>query len=221
MHEPKEKLLRILKRHVPETAATYCLQLWEQQPFNFKVTRQRQSKLGDYRYDPLHKTHTITINHDLNPYAFLITYLHEYAHLSTTTHYGKKVPPHGKEWKSTFQNIVRPVLSVTIFPPSILEPLRAHMQHPAASTYRDAALVRALRVFDPSQEDEITLEELEEGTVFAFRGNLYKKLQTRRTRVLCQRAGAARRYLISKTAIVSVISKTQTGSETKKNIENP
>ena len=55
---------------------------------------------GDYQ---------ITINNDLNKYRFLITLIHEMAHLVTF----KDMPrskPHGKEWKINFQRLMLPFL---------------------------------------------------------------------------------------------------------------
>ncbi len=202
--EAKKKLYRILIKHVPENAVHYCLDLWSAIPFHFKVTRRRSSKLGDYRFAH-NGEHTITVNVDLNPYSFLITYIHEIAHLLTTERSGRKVDPHGKEWKSNFQELMGPMLTDLIFPPEILGALGKHMKNPKASTYADPHLVNALRKFDFHDSELIPLSSLDEGDIFEFNRNTYKKLALRRTRVLCQHTVTSRKYLISKMALVKTL----------------
>src|SRR5215211_6850240 len=63
------------------------------------VARERKSILGDYRHRIHGKNHRISVNGNLNKYAFLITLLHELAHLLTFEKFGNRVAAHGKEWK--------------------------------------------------------------------------------------------------------------------------
>lgn len=205
MKKPKEKLYGILQRHVPENAVQYCLDLWSAKPFHFRVTRSRNSKLGDYKFNPITGDHSISVNVDLNPFSFLITYIHEVAHLLTTERNGRKVLPHGVEWQSNFQELMEPVLNELIFPADILKPLVRHMKKPKASTYSDARLLMQLRNYDQQHAHLIPLEMLEEGDVFIFKNELYRKIQLRRTRVLCSHAHSSRRFLISKLALVQAI----------------
>jgi hypothetical protein len=202
LDQAKEKLYRIFQRHVPENAVHYCLDLWSAKPFHFRVTRKRNSKLGDYRFDPNKGSHAISVNHDLNQYSFLITYIHEVAHLLTKERNGRRVPPHGKAWQKNFQELMEPVLSDLIFPVEILQPLKKHMRKPKASTYSDSKLLDILRKFDENPSDLTPLEQLDEGDIFEFNHKMYQKIHLRRTRVLCQQAGTSRKYLISKMAMV-------------------
>ena len=79
----KKDYLAIFKRFVPLEAANYCLALYQQYGFEFKIKKSRRTKFGDYQFEPAQQKLIITINNDLNHYAFLITYLHEVAHLIT------------------------------------------------------------------------------------------------------------------------------------------
>jgi hypothetical protein len=187
---------------VPENAVHYCLDLWSSKPFHFKVTRKRNSKLGDYRYNPVDRSHAISVNHDLNKYSFLITYVHEVAHLLTTERNGRKASPHGSAWQANFRELMEPVLSDLVFPSDILTLLKKHMRKPKASTYSDARLLHALRTYDEHPSDLIPLAQLDEGDIFEFNNMMYQKIQLRRTRVLCQQSGTSRKYLISKMALV-------------------
>jgi len=202
VEQAKRKLYTILEKHVPANAVHYCLDLWSVLPFHFKVTRKRSSKLGDYRYDRRNRSHTITVNYDLNPYSFLITYVHEYAHLLTTERNGRNVQAHGSEWKSNFRELMLPVMTDLIFPPAVLSPLKKHMKKPKASTYADNALLLALRQFDNNDHGLVPLSLLQEGDVFEFNRNMYTKLNARRTRILCQQSSTKKKYLISKAALV-------------------
>lgn len=207
MEKDKKKLYQILERHVPENAIHYCLDLWSAIPFHFKVTRKRNSKLGDYRFDRRNGSHSISVNYDLNTYSFLITYIHEVAHLLTTERFGRKPQAHGKEWKSNFRELMAPVMTDLIFPDEILAPLKVHMIRPKASTHADAHLVEALRRFDEHERDLVPLSVVGDGDAFEFNNCMYKKLNLRRTRVLCQQADTSRKYLISKMALVRILKK--------------
>ncbi len=202
MEQGKAKLYQILTRHVPENAVHYCLDLWTSIPFHFKLTKKRQSKVGDYRYDPTNGSHSITVNLDLNQYSFLVTYIHEVAHLLTIERNGRKTPPHGAKWKSNFKELMAPMLTDLVFPVDILPLLINHMKNPKASSYSDAALVQALRNYDANCDDLVALSLLDEGDLFEFNKSMYTKLTTRRTRVLCLQEDTSRKYLISKMAMV-------------------
>ena len=187
----------------------YCLDLWGAEPFNFRITKKRNSKLGDYKYDPVLKQHFISVNHNLNKYSFLITYIHEVAHLLTTIRHGRYVTPHGHEWKSCFAELMEPVLTDLIFPKEILLPLKIHMKNAKASTYSDSRLVHALRKFDEHDNHLVLLSTLNNEDTFAFNKVLYQKLELRRTRVLCKQLGNGKKFLISKMALVEPYSAIQ------------
>ena len=70
------------------------------------ISRRRESILGDYRHAHSDKNHRISVNGNLNKYAFLITLLHELAHLFTYEQYGHRVQAHGREWKDEFGKIL-------------------------------------------------------------------------------------------------------------------
>lgn len=200
----KEKFYHILEKHIPENAVHYCFDLWIAKPFHFKVARKRQTKLGDYRFDPLRKEHTITVNFNLNPYNFLITYVHEYAHLLATEKYGRRVSPHGREWQKEFQKTLLPVMNALVFPTELLMVLSRHMMKPKASTQSDPKLVKALRMYDEHSGDDFVLDEIAVGGRFIFKGNIYQKLEVRRTRVICNHLASGRKYLIPKIARVEI-----------------
>lgn len=186
------------QKHVPEDAVKYCFDIWKEKPFNFYITNKRSTKLGDFRYRSDKKIQTITINYNLNPYQFLITYIHEVAHYHAFTKYGLKIKPHGIEWKSTFQKLMTPMLSNKVFPLELLVHLKRYMANPKASSVSDYFLAVELRKFDPDTAIEgiQLLQEIKNGTIFEMKGRYFEKLETRRTRVLCKEVDSGKKYLI-------------------------
>lgn len=196
----------LLGKHVPSAAVAYCLGLWQEHPFSFKITRSRSSCLGNYKYEA--GKHTITVNNDLNRYSFLVTFIHEVAHMHVQLGiktFRKRPQPHGKEWKSAFQNIFLPVLNEEVFPLELLAVLSSHMRNPAASSTRDPVLMKALRAYDERPEEAFHLEEVGRGESFLFKGRVFKKIEERRTRALCLEVRTQRKYTIPLMAEVKKI----------------
>lgn len=197
------QLKALLEQKVPEQAVDYCYELWQHYPFRFKLRKRRVSKLGDYRYDPRDRSHTITVNADLSPYQFLITYVHEVAHRVVHVPRGRQ-KPHGPHWKSKFRELMLPLLNTEVFPDDLLRVLAAHMKNPKASTSGDPALVRALAVYQPDSASVLTLADVSLGEEFAFRKRAFRKLEKKRTRAVCLDLANNKRYLIPEIAEVGL-----------------
>lgn len=197
-------LLRIFNTHIPEKSITYCVNLWHETPFSFHITNPRATKLGDFRYRANQKIQTITLNSDLNPYQFLLTLIHEIAHLRAFEKYGTNHAPHGAEWKSLFQELLSPLLSDKIFPLDLLIPLKIHMKNPSASSTKDQFLMKEMSKYDPekSKDGKKFLIDLTPGTSFFFLGKTFKKGDTRRTRILCEELASGKKFLVSSLARV-------------------
>ncbi len=200
----EQQIIEILRKHLPENAVDLCFELWRNFNFKLYIKKKRDSKLGDYRYLPSTKTHIITLNDDLNIYAFLVTYLHEVAHLIATVKYGWNIKPHGEEWKNCFKDLLHPFLKKEIFPTSVLIPLTHYISNPKASSCSDMPLQKALRDFDP-QSREIYLSEANKGDTFRFNKRLFVKEDIKRSRAICREVSSGRRYFISQTALVEQV----------------
>ncbi len=193
-------LVSILSKYLPKSTINYCVALWNEYPFSFKVTRSRESKLGDYRFDRSTGSHIITINHDLNPYAFLITYLHEVAHRIVKEKYNNISAPHGSEWKHEFQQLLTHSLSLNCYPDELLPALLPYIANPKASSAADHKLYLSLRKYDDKQVT--TLADINTGEQFIFKGKVYTKGKLQRTRCICIEMTTNRKYLIPQIAEV-------------------
>ncbi|MBL7842870.1 MAG: SprT-like domain-containing protein [Cyclobacteriaceae bacterium] len=197
-----EQVQTILSQHIPQQAISYCLRLWKENPFIFRITKSRQTKIGDFTCKPGERVR-ITINEDLNPYLFLTTYVHEVAHYHVHHQVGNRAEPHGDLWKQTFQRLLEPVLNNSVFPEQLLTLLSQHMQQPMASTFADVALTKAFRQYDHNVDTHLVLSSLGEGSVFQLNGRYFKKGKLKRTRFLCQEVKSKKQYLVPAEALVN------------------
>ncbi len=197
----KSKKIESFFDHFPPEVAEYCFQLWQDHPFEFIVSKARGTKLGDFRYSPT-KGYQITVNHNLNPYAFLVTYIHEVAHRMTYDIHKSKVNPHGNEWKRNFYELFEPILDEELLPASLVQVLTKYLQNPAATSTGYTPLVNELAKYDSQPAIGTRLIDLEEGTVFQLKNLTLIKGKLRRTRYICQDTQSGRNYLVAKNAYV-------------------
>jgi hypothetical protein len=189
----KEK--EILKTYLPEVAVDQVYNWIIEHKIHFRISRSRRTKLGDYRPPGRYPNHRISINHDLNKYAFLITFVHELAHLRVYEAFKSSVPPHGTEWKKVYRELLLDVIGMSAFPGDLEAVLKLSIQHTKASSTADIRLSRVLKKYDAPCE-EIHLEDLEPGVVFSYgNGRQFKKGEKVRTRFKCQNLHNKRVYL--------------------------
>lgn len=185
-----------IRFHIPRAAREYCLSLFRDYPFTLLLKPERQSLLGNYRYIVSTDTHVISVNKTLNPHAFLITYLHEVAHLLVKIRYNGRPLPHGKEWKKCFAELLKPVLSLDVFPTEILTPLIEYAKNPKASSMSDKRLAEVLHP-DLWEEEGTKIVDIPDRAMFKFRKRIFLKLYMKRSRCLCKDTKSGKNYLIS------------------------
>lgn len=150
--------------------------------------------------------HQITVNGDLPPSHFLLTLVHEIAHMKTHVEYGVKVNPHGSEWQQTFQKCMYPILDAGIYEPEMEAEIRRYLSKPKASCSADTRLLRALRQDKISTNDTLHLEDLPENSIFILPGRApMKKGKKRRTRFLCEELGTHRTFAVHPLAEVELL----------------
>ncbi len=172
---------------------------------SIKITKERKTKLGDYRWLQDRSEHRISVNKSLNPYAFLITLVHEIAHLTTYDQYKRNVKPHGLEWKQEFKQLMLPFFSQNIFPDDITKSLAKYIRNPKASSCTDINLMKVLRHYDKDDQEVTFLEEIAHNTRFQTpNGRIFIKGKRMRKRYKCVELNTQKIYLFSPIAEVTV-----------------
>lgn len=192
---PLSALAQFLPPYTFEAVSAYL----QHYGVHLTVARERKSILGDYRHRTAAKSHRISVNGNLNAYAFLITLLHELAHLLTFEQHGNRVAAHGREWKDCFGRLLAQFIEHGVFPADIREALLRSLHNPAASSCADEQLLRTLRRYDPpGTTSAVLVEELAEGSLFATHdGRQFRKGPRLRKRFRCEEVKTGRIYLFS------------------------
>ena len=194
-----------LQKYVPEHAVNLVFELIVDHGVHLKIVNERVTRHGDYRKGVSGK-HEVTVNANLNKYRFLITLIHEIAHLVAFEKYGRYIKPHGDEWKMVFQRIMIPYIRPEIFPHSILPLLANHFKNPTASSDTDARLAFALKQFDERKADIHFMHEVPSGSFFRIKnGRVFQKKGLRVKRYECLEVKTGKLYLFNANAEVEII----------------
>ncbi|MET3045652.1 SprT-like domain-containing protein [Flavobacterium covae] len=194
----------ILYKYLPEKAVSMCFELIKTNRVHLKIVNERVTRHGDYRREA-NGRHVITVNYSQNEYRFLITLIHEIAHLVAFEKYGRNIKPHGEEWKHTFQKLMIPFICPEIFPHSLLSLVARHFRNPKASSDTDATLALALKQFDP-ENDKYYVFEIPFGSVFKIHnGRIFKKIALRTKRFECLELSSGKTYLFNPNAEVELL----------------
>lgn len=181
-----------------------CFELIRTHHVHLKIVNERLTRHGDYRKDA-QGYHLITVNASLNKYRFLITLVHEIAHLVAFEKYGRLIKPHGDEWKLTFQRLMVPFIRPEIFPNQLLPLIARHFRNPKASSDTDATLALALKQFDP-ENDKNYVFEIPYGSKFRIHnGKIFKKVALRTKRIECMEIATGKIYLFNPNAEVELL----------------
>ena len=202
-----KKLSEQLLDFIPEGAIPKIVDWTLAHKVSIKITPKRKTKLGDYRRPQNGHGHRISINGDLNQYAFLITLVHEFAHLFAFIQFKGNIKPHGYEWQETYKASLNCFLGQGIFPQDIENAIKEHLVSPSASSCVDQKLYKSLRQYNkevPWQSDLKILENIPEGTYFYIPGDskMFIKGPLMRKRYRCKEAKTGRAYSVS--ALVEV-----------------
>ncbi|EKT4550670.1 SprT-like domain-containing protein [Flavobacterium psychrophilum] len=194
----------VLEKYIPEHSVAPVFELIKINQVHLKIVNERVTRHGDYRKS-LSGKHEITVNTSLNKYRFLITLIHEIAHLVAFEKYGRSIKPHGEQWKLTFQRLMVPFIRPEVFPNQLLPLLARHFRNPKASSDTDATLSLALKEFDP-ENDKNYIFEIPYGSMFRIHnGKIFKKVALRLKRYECLEMNSGRTYLFNPNAEVELL----------------
>lgn len=194
----QEAPLEYLQKFIPEAGASLALEYLHQYKVHLTITRERKTILGDYRHATLYKTHRISINGNLNQYSFLITLIHELAHLVTFMQFGNRVQSHGKEWKNRYAILLKSFVELNLFPLDIHHALQQSMHDLPVSSCADESLMRVLKKYDKKQNGLVMVEQILDGRLFEIdKGKIFKKGKKLRKRYQCTEVVTGKIYLFS------------------------
>jgi len=195
---------KILLKYLPERSVPTVFELIRGNNVSLKIVNERVTKHGDYRRSP-NGEHQITINSNLNKYRFLMTLVHEVAHLIAIEKYGREIKPHGAEWKYTYKQLMLPFINPAVFPNQLLPDIANHFKNPRASSDTDAKLSVLLKQFD-ERNDKNYIFEIPLGSTFRIHnGKVFKKGNRRVKRYECLELSSGRVYLFQPNAEIELL----------------
>jgi len=203
----KEHPLHALAAYLPDNSFEPVVAYINHYKIHLTVTRQRKSVLGDYRHAGGWGNHKISINGNLNKYEFLITFLHELAHLFTYEQYKNKVEPHGIEWKNNYSQLLQDFVQRNIFPLDIVKALQKSIKNPSATANGETELLMVLRNYSQHSKEGFTIvDKIPDGSEFITEnGRHFKKIGKRRKRYECLELNTGRRYSFSGLSEVKLV----------------
>lgn len=196
-------MIDLLMPYIPAAAKEHLEPILKKHSFSLRIVNGRKTKRGDFRATtPLP---SITINNNLSKEQFLITLVHEIAHLHTHISY-PRAKPHGQEWKNCFQHLMLSFLNTTIFEEELLRLLAKHFINPKATTDSDLKLSVLLQKKNKEKDSlNCFIFELEPETLFELNNRTFKLLNKRRTRYECLEVLTQKKYLVKGNAAVQIV----------------
>jgi SprT protein len=191
-----------LEKYLPANTLVHLKNWFGDHSIHIKITRERNSKLGDYRKMP-DKTHQITVNSTLKPPLFFFVLTHELAHLIAFDQYGNRISAHGAEWKNTFRIML--LESIAVYPEDLRMIILRFAKSPKASFMASPELVRYFHIEDLEDESSY-IEDLQNGNNFLYQKQRYKLIEKRKKNYLCSNLENGKNYIFKPLARVEKLS---------------
>jgi hypothetical protein len=195
---------------LPEGVRPYVGDVLERHPVVVRLARPRRTKLGDHRPPGRASAlHRISINTDLNPWAFLTTLLHEVAHAAAWERCRdrrRRIRPHGREWQDAFAGLLEPLVAAALLPEDVAAAVAVSIARPRAATCSDRTLLLALRRYDEPRPGRVLVEELPQGAIFRLDdGRAFRAGRLLRSRRQCFECRSGREYRVHGLAQVEAV----------------
>lgn len=205
----EEHPMHALAAFLPDNSFDDVVAFLNHYKVHLTVTKKRKTVLGDYRHALHGANHRISINSNLNKYEFLITLLHELAHLLTFEQYKNRVEPHGKEWKNSYSQVLIKFIQKKIFPADIEKALQRSVMNPAATANGETTLILTLRKYDMvKREGYYHVAEIPVGSIFQTDDKrIFQKGEKRRSRYTCIEIKTGLKYTFSPVYEVRLVDK--------------
>lgn len=191
-----------LEKYLPENTLPFLKTWFGEHYIHIKITKARNSKLGDYRKMP-DKSHQITINSTLQPQLFFFVLTHELAHLLAFENFGNRISPHGSEWKNTFRTML--LESISVYSENLKPIILKFSKSPKANFMSSPDLVKYFHI--ENYEDETSyIEDLETEDRFIYRKQTYIIEGKRKKNYICLNLDNGKRYIFKPLARVEKLS---------------
>lgn len=199
--------ITMLEQFLPEGTFKKIVPFFKQYNINLSITHDRVTVLGNYRSpSPGSSVHRISINGSLNPYSFLITLLHELAHMLAYIRHKGAIQPHGPEWKAIFAQLLQMYMYKGVFPLNVEEALVKSLNKITASTCTDPELYKALKKHDRRKKFVRLVEDIPLNEHFETHdGRVFQKIEKLRTRFRCKEVSTGYVYLFPAIAEVKIV----------------
>ena len=192
--------------YLGEKAALFIDTQTKDLKFHLKITKPRDSKFGDYFPSVKNNKQRITINGNLDKYSFLITLLHELAHLYVQEKYGHHHKPHGEEWKNTFSDLLSLAVKNELFPNRIAELILKLYIKKRSFTHTSRVKILNSIYQDLEIEIPVRLESIPlNSKAILPNGMKVVKINQLRTRCLCRNLEDNKLYYVNKLIEVKTI----------------
>ena len=183
--------INVLDQYLPADTHPFLKTWFSDYYIHIKITKNRNSKLGDYRRMP-DKSHQITVNSTLDKQLFFFVLTHELAHLIAFENYSFRISAHGKEWKDTFRKML--LESIDIYSDDLKPIILNFAKNPKANFMASPELVRYSHIEDPD-DDFVFIETLTINDDFHYKGDQYKILEKKKKLYLCVNLANSKKYL--------------------------
>jgi hypothetical protein len=188
---------QLWKSRLPEGSIELVDAWLTETPVPILLSRSRRSKHGDFRIPRNGRPAYITVNHDLHPVEFLITLAHEVAHWRNWNKHGRRVRPHGPEWRNEFRSMLTQVQQAGFLEPAVSAEIGRHyFKRKLIGSGASEPLNRLLGKI-PEESGALRVEDLPEGARFRLKsGKVFIKGRKLRKRYQCREAFSLRIYSV-------------------------
>lgn len=181
----------LLQKHLPENTLFFLKKWFGEEYIHIKITKERNSKLGDYRKLSPNK-HQISINATLPPDLFFFVLTHELAHMIAFVRFGYRIAPHGSEWKQVYREMLQE--SLQIYREDLRPVILKFSKSPKANFMASPELVRYFHA-QRYEEDQLFIENLKSGESFVYKKNPYVLEEKLKKNYLCKNLQTGKKYV--------------------------
>ncbi|QCX53011.1 SprT family zinc-dependent metalloprotease [Elizabethkingia sp. JS20170427COW] len=190
--------LATLEKYLPKDALFYVEKWLQPFPIEIRISRNRESKLGDYRYHPIKRCHQISVNYNLPPDLFFFVLSHEIAHLLVRVSF-PRAQAHGPEWKNAYRELL--LESVLVYQEDFQPLVEQFSTNPKANFSVSPEIVNYFR----PQTNASSFDGLKSGNLFEFRQQRYQLLEKKKKRYLCRNVSTGKEYLFQACAEIKIV----------------